>query len=82
MIRKFPTLRYGCKNRVHHEAPLGIVYTHFQIRGTLTVMYQSKHTIKMPRQILQRDDLLDDVLALNVCVRTSTVTAANECGFM
>lgn len=43
------------------------------------VMENSEHTIKMPRQILQRDDFLGDVLALKVCVRTSTVTATNEC---
>lgn len=43
------------------------------------VMENSEHTIKMPRQILQRDDFLGDVLALKVCVRTSTVTATSEC---
>lgn len=43
------------------------------------MMENSEHTIKMPGQILQRDDFLGDVLALDVCVRTSTITAANEC---
>lgn len=79
MMSKLPSLCQRGENRVHHETSPGIVYTHFQVRGRLMVMENSEHTIKMPRQILQRDDFLGDVLALKVCVRASTVTATSEC---
>lgn len=78
-MSKFPSLCQRGEDRVHHETSSCIVYTHFQVRGRLIVMENSEHTIKMPGQILQRDDFLGDVLALDVCVRTSTITAANEC---